>query len=172
MANAIVSMLRSKKNKGKDRDRSSSKMPADKAENSNLLRKPKNDDSSESSSIKDSGYEEAEIDRISQSKKGNIKSKGISDSGKKFSRDAGSLRNIKRKNTGRDEPPPITNDLPEASYPIFNLKEINSIWASDDDDDIEEKEKTSLKNNSDIENLEDDLIGVRSSLSARTTIIQ
>ena len=53
-----LTRLRTKQKKGKEE--SPSKMPGAKTENTNLLLRPKNDDSSESSSTKDSGYEEPE----------------------------------------------------------------------------------------------------------------
>ena len=79
---ARLSRQRTRKKIGKDR--SPSKIPQTKAQNSNLLLKPKNDDSSESSSIKDSGYEEPENDGITKN------NKRSSDSKKKIKPDKGS----------------------------------------------------------------------------------
>ena len=152
-----MSRQRSKKKNGKDR--SPSKIPEATAENTNLLLKPKNDDSSESSSIKDSGYEEPENDGTINNKKEKLKSKGSTDSGKKIKRGKGSSgtgntfsRKTAKQETEQQSPPPV-----------FKLHEINSIWAScdvsDDDDDREETGKTSVG------------VTITSPLSARTTII-
>ena len=122
--------------------------------------KPKNDDSSESSSIKDSGYEEPENDGIIKNNKEKFKkSKGSTDSGKKIKRGKGSSgtgntfsRKTAKKETEQQSPPPV-----------FKLHEINSIWASCEvsEDDEEPGETGGV----------DDPLGVASPLSSRTTII-
>ena len=150
-----MSRQRSKKKNGKIR--SPSKIPEATAENTNLLLKPKNDDSSESSSIKDSGYEEPENDRTIKNNKEKLKS---TDSGKKIKRDKGSsgtVNNYSRKTAKQEaeqSPPPP---------PVFKLHEINSIWASCEvsEDDEETGETGGV----------DDPLGVASPLSSRTTII-
>ena len=162
--------LRTKQRKRKDE--SPSKMPEAKTENTNLLLKPKNDDSSESSSIKDSGYEEPENDGTAKNNKDKLKLKfqGSTDSVKKIQKDRGSSGTEYQRKTAKTEaeqsPPPP---------PVFNLHEINSIWASGDvSDENEETGKTSvesIKNDSDVEYPDDDLVGVTSPVSARTTII-
>ena len=122
--------------------------------------KPKNDDSSESSSIKDSGYEEPENDGIIKNNKEKFKkSKGSTDSGKKIKRGKGSSgtentfsRKTTKQETEQQSPPPV-----------FKLHEINSIWASCEvsEDDEEPGETGGV----------DDPLGVASPLSSRTTII-
>ena len=112
--------------------------------------KPKNDDSSESSSIKDSGYEEPENDGITKN------NKRSSDSKKKIKPDKGSLGTVtsylKTEKQEEEQSPP----------PVFKLQEINSIWASCDlSDEAEEREKT----------IGDHPLGISSPGSARTTII-
>ena len=152
-----MSRQRSKKKNGKDR--SPSKIPEATAENTNLLLKPKNDDSSESSSIKDSGYEEPENDGTINNKKEKLKSKGSTDSGKKIKRGKGSSgtgntfsRKTAKQETEQQSPPPV-----------FKLHEINRIWASCEvsEDDEEPGETGGV----------DDPLGVASPLSSRTTII-
>ena len=157
-----MSRLRNKKKKGKDR--SPSKIPEAKTENTNLLAKPKNDDSSESSSIKDSGYEEPENATNIKEK---FKSKGSTgtESVKKIKREKG--RSGPAKQEAAEQRPP----------PVFHLHEINSIWTSCDveEEDTEETEgKTSvesIRNDSDLEYPDDDPLGVTSPISARTTIL-
>ena len=163
---ARLSRQRTKKKKGKEE--SPSKMLEAKTENTNLLLKPKNDDSSESSSIKDSGYEEPENDGTAKKKKDKFQfqSKGTTgtDSVKKIKGDKGSSGTVRAKKEAEHSPPPV-----------FNLQEINSIWASCDvSDETEERGKTSvesIKNDSDLEYPDDDQLGVTSPVSARTTII-
>ena len=140
-------------------------MPEAKTENTNLLMIPKNDDSSESSSIKDSGYEEPENDGPAKKSKDKSKSKVSTGTGKKIKRDKGSSVTVRAEKEAEQSPPPV-----------FNLQEINSIWATCDvdDADTEETGKTSvesIKNDSDLEYPEDDPLGVTSPVSARTTII-
>ena len=143
---ATKSRPRIKKKNGKDG--SPSKIPEAKAENTNLLAKPKNDDSSESSSIKDSGFEEAENDGTTKNNKDKIKS---TDSGKKIKRDKGSSGtvNIYSRKTAKLE-------AEQSPPPVFKLHEINSIWASCDGSDDEETGETS--------------VGLTNPLSARTII--
>ena len=127
---AIISRLRTKKKKGKDR--SPSKVADTNTKNTNLLAKPKNDDSSESSSIKDSGYEEPENAATTKTNKEKLKSKGSTDSLKKVKGDKGSSislngdrRKASKQEVDHQSPPPA----------VFNLHEINSIWATCDGDE-------------------------------------
>ena len=150
-----ASRLRTTKKKGKDRS------PSKITEDTNLLLKPKNDDSSESSSIKDSGYEEPENAKIIKEKLTSKRSTGTK-------RDKGSSGTLAM--TAKQE----TETLPR---PVFNLNEINSIWGNcdEEDDDTEETEgKTSvesIRNDSDLEHPDNDPLGVTSPASARTTIL-
>ena len=116
--------------------------------------KPKNDDSSESSSIKDSGYEDPENDGIIKNNKEKFKkSKGSTDSGKKIKRGKGSsgTKNTFPRKTGTQE------TEQQSPPPVFQLQEINSIWASCE---VSEDEEGPGETG-----------GVASPLSSRTTII-
>ena len=134
---------------------------------SKLLSKPKNDDSSESSSIKDSGYEELENNGMKTKNKGKIKRTNDKVSAVK------SRRGKSQTTSREDEISSKLHDLPEPrkESPIFSLKEINSIWATnEEDEDDEERDKSSvesMKHDSDGEYIENNL----SPLSSRTTIL-
>ena len=157
------------KNKKKKVDsRSPSKIPA---ENTNLLRKPKNDDSSETSSIKDSGYEEPDNDRQKRREKSKEKAKksDAKYSPVKVSAEDGRSRKISQRKNVKEETKFRSKDFPEETTisPVFSLQEINSIWATNEEDD-EDKGKSSvesIKNESD----DNDLL---SPISSRTTILE
>ena len=155
VTDAIVSMFKTRKKKA---IRSPSKLPG--VENTNFLRKPKNDDSSESSSTKDSGYEELDNDRLTSRRRERTGGSEIESSPVK-------TRGGEGRKTGTQE------RFSEHSSPVFNLKDINSIWAIDDEE-AEEKENISvetIRNESDVDYLNYDQVSPLTPLSSRTTIL-
>ena len=168
VTDTIVSMF---KNRKKKVSRSPTKLPP--AENSNFLKKPKNDDSSETSSMKDSGYEELDNDRL-KSRRREKRSDQESSPVKTRAEEQQSRKSSPRK-TGKKEAVSVTGDSQEHSPPVFNLKDINSIWADDDEDEEDvEKDKNNvepIRNESDVDYLNDDQLSSLSPLSSRTTIL-